>query len=87
MRRIHSWTATVTDAAGLPIDAAVIEITGGMPEHHHGLPTRPRVEPAGEPGLYRISGVRFSMTGWWVLTLTIRTPDGRTDTVTFNITL
>lgn len=87
MRRIHAWTVRISDRRGHPVDGAEIAVTGGMPEHHHGLPTQPRVAPTGNAGVYRINGVRFSMTGWWVLNLAIHTPDGRTDTVTFNVTL
>jgi hypothetical protein len=87
MRRIHSWTIRVADPSGEPVDGAAIRVSGGMPDHGHGLPTQPQVSPTETLGRYRISGVRFSMTGWWVLNLAIRTPDGRADTVTFNVTL
>jgi hypothetical protein len=58
-----------------------------MPEHGHGLPTAPRVEAAGAPGDYFIKGMKFSMTGWWVLKLDVRVPDGRADVITFNVVL
>ena len=87
MRRIHTWTIQVADRTGRPVDGAAIQVSGGMPEHGHGLPTQPQVSATETPGRYRINGVRFSMTGWWVLNLAIRTPDGRADTVTFNVTL
>jgi len=87
MGRIHAWSVHLTDANGAPVRQAAMDVTGGMPEHGHGLPTRPRVVEANTPGDYVINGVRFSMTGWWVLNLAIRTPDGRTDTVTFNLAL
>ena len=87
LSRVHPWTVHLTDEAGLPISGAVIAIDGGMPEHHHGLPTAPRAASAATPGDYLISGMKFSMTGWWVLKLSIRAPDGRTDRVTFNLVL
>ncbi len=87
MGRIHSWRVHLTDPDGAPVRQAVMNVSGGMPQHGHGLPTQPRVVEADTPGDYLINGVRFSMTGWWVLNLAIRTPDGRADTVTFNLTL
>ena len=58
-----------------------------MPEHGHGLPTSPRAEAAEAPGAYFIKGMKFSMTGWWVLKLNVVAPDGRRDQITFNVVL
>ena len=87
LSRVHPWSVHLIDQAGLPISGAVIAVDGGMPEHHHGLPTAPRASPAAAPGDYLISGMKFSMTGWWVLKLSIKAPDGRTDRITFNLVL
>uniref|UniRef100_B0SXI5 YtkA-like domain-containing protein n=1 Tax=Caulobacter sp. (strain K31) TaxID=366602 RepID=B0SXI5_CAUSK len=87
LSRVHPWTVHLTDQAGLPVSGAVIAIDGGMPEHHHGLPTAPRAASAATPGDYLISGMKFSMTGWWMLKLSIKAPDGRTDRITFNLVL
>jgi hypothetical protein len=87
LSRVHPWTVRLTDQAGLPISGAVIAVDGGMPGHHHGLPTAPRATSAATPGDYLVSGMKFSMTGWWVLKLAIRAPDGRTDHITFNLVL
>ena len=87
LRRIHTWTIHLADDSGSPVNGAAIRVSGGMPEHNHGLPTQPQVAATEAPGVYRINGVRFSMTGWWVLNLAIATPGGPTDTVTFNVTL
>lgn len=84
LRRIHTWTVQVSDQDGRPVEGAAIEIAGGRPEQHHGLPTWPRIAATGSPGVYKITGVRFRMPGRWVLNLAIQTPDGRSDTVTFN---
>ena len=75
-----------TDAAGGPVDDATIQIDGGMPQHGHGLPTRPRVTRALGNGLYEIEGVRFNMGGWWEFKLAINAPSG-SDIVTFNLAL
>ena len=83
-RQLQTVRVLIADADGLPVDGAVIEIDGGMPEHGHGLPTRPRVTRALGAGVYEIQGVRFNMPGWWELRLAIETPAGA-DVVTFNL--
>lgn len=75
INRIHAWTIEVRDADGQIVDQATIEIDGGMPEHNHGLPTRPRVVDSLGDGRYRIAGMRFHMRGYWELRLVI--DDGR----------
>ena len=67
INRIHSWRLRLTDAAGAPVTGALIEVLGGMPEHDHGLPTRPEVTAELEPGVYLLQGVRFHMPGRWLL--------------------
>ena len=85
-RRMYTLQATVAGKGGQPFTNATIAVDGGMPQHGHGLPTRPRVTKDLGNGAYEISGVRFNMGGWWELKLTITTPAG-TDTVTFNLFL
>ena len=77
---------SIPDWWGWENQGAAITIDGGMPQHGHGLPTRPRVTKDLGNGVYEISGLRFNMGGWWELKLTITTPAG-TDTVTFNLSL
>lgn len=85
-RRMHTLRVAIIDAAGVPVDDATIQIDGGMPQHGHGLPTRPRVTRALGNGLYEIEGVRFNMGGWWEFKLAINTASG-SDVVTFNLAL
>jgi hypothetical protein len=85
-RQLQTVQVAIADAAGRPVDGAAIEIGGGMPEHGHGLPTRPRVTRALGEGVYEIQGVRFNMGGWWELELAIDAPAGH-DVVTFNLDL
>lgn len=87
MSKVHFWSLRLSGTDGSPVFGATVKIDGGMPEHGHGLPTAPQVEPAAEPGHYVIKGMKFSMPGWWVLKLDIRAPDGRTDKITFNLVL
>lgn len=84
---IHQWTVHITDAAGHPVSGAAMAVDGGMPDHHHGLPTAPRATPAPTVGDYVINGMKFSMTGWWVLKLSVRSSEDQADTVTFNVVL
>jgi hypothetical protein len=83
---LHSWIVTVTTADGQPVTDADISIGGGMPQHGHGLPTQPQSAGHIGDGRYRIEGVRFSMTGWWVLTIGVSSAAGK-DEADFNIVL
>jgi hypothetical protein len=85
-RQMQTVRVTVRDDEGRAIDAAQISIDGGMPQHGHGLPTRPRVTRNLGDGIYEIEGVRFNMGGWWEFTLAIDGSRGA-DTVTFNLDL
>ena len=85
-RQMQTVRITVRDAEGRAIDEAQISIDGGMPQHGHGLPTRPRVTRNLGDGRYEIEGVRFNMGGWWEFKLAIAGSRGA-DTVTFNLDL
>ena len=65
---------------------AEIVVAGGMPEHDHGLPTKPRTRPATIEGGYLIEGLRFHMRGRWELELMI-SATGKTDTLTVHLDL
>ncbi len=67
INRIHSWVVHIETAAGADVINAEIDVEGGMPEHNHGLPTRPRVAGNLGGGNYRIAGIRFHMSGYWEL--------------------
>jgi hypothetical protein len=83
INELHSWEIRVTSAAGVPVPHARIGFDGGMPQHHHGFPTSPRVTEELGDGRYRLDGMKFSMTGWWEMKLTIDSEIGP-DQVTFN---
>ena len=85
-RQMQTVRVTVRDAGGLAIDEAQISIDGGMPQHGHGLPTRPRVTRNFGDGIYEIEGVRFNMGGWWEFKLAIAGSRGA-DIITFNLDL
>ena len=86
INRILSWELNVKTADGTPVDNAQITIVGDMPEHHHGLPTQPEITKGSGPGNYLIEGIKFSMPGWWVVTLHIKA-GAMMDNVTFNLQL
>ena len=85
-RKLQKIRVEVVDATGARVDGADISVDGGMPQHGHGLPTRPRVTRRLGAGMYEIDGVRFNMGGWWEFKLAIAT-DAGADSVTFNLDL
>ncbi|HET8869146.1 MAG TPA: FixH family protein [Aquabacterium sp.] len=86
INQLHAWRIQLASAQGLPIRHARIRVDGGMPQHGHGLPTRPLVTEESQPGVYLLDGMKFSMTGWWEIKLVIDSPAG-VDHVTFNAVL
>lgn len=84
INQMHAWEIKVQTPAGAPVRHAQIDVAGGMPEHGHGFPTRPRVTREVSPGVYALEGMKFSMTGWWDLRLVIRA-GAATDTAVFNV--
>ncbi len=84
--QMHAWTVTLQTASGAPTVAAEIAVSGGMPQHGHGLPTAPQVTKDFGDGRYLIEGVKFNMRGWWTFDLDITGAAGP-DVVTFNLVL
>ena len=86
INEIHSWTTGVTLAEGTPVEVAAITVDGGMPQHGHGLPTKPQVTRELGDGRYEVEGMKFNMPGWWVVNIHVDTPEGA-DKASFNLTL
>lgn len=84
--RLHKWNIVVTTADGTPVDSAKITVDGGMPQHGHGLPTKPVVTTHLGGGKHVVEGMKFNMGGWWVVKLAIDGAQG-SDVVTFNLKL
>lgn len=82
INQIHNWTIDVVRADGTPVDTAAIMIDGGMPQHGHGLPTRPQVTRDLGGGKFEVEGMKFNMPGWWVVNVHVGD-----DTATFNLSL
>src|SRR5918911_260432 len=87
INQLHTWKIRVTTPDGQPIEGATITVDGDMPQHGHGLPTRPQVTRYLGDGRYLVEGMKFQMGGWWVADFTITDPGGHTDTVRFNFIL
>lgn len=86
LRKLHQWQLHVETADGRPVDDATITVDGGMPQHGHGLPTRPRVTQTLGNGEYVVDGMKFNMGGWWTVTVLVQGAAGR-DSATFNVKL
>jgi len=84
--KLQSWTLHLEDTSAVPVDSAVIAVDGGMPQHGHGLPTKPRVTRALGKGDHLVEGLKFNMGGWWVVKFALRAPKG-VDTLVFNLKL
>ncbi len=76
INRMHSWILHVESADGVPVEHARIDVIGGMPEHDHGLPTQPRITEELGDGNYHLGGMRFHMSGYWEIKVTVTTEDG-----------
>jgi hypothetical protein len=86
VRRMHTVKLSVRTAEQAPVESASIAVDGGMPQHGHGLPTRPKVTQRLGDGTYQVEGVKFNMGGWWELKFRIDSAAG-TDSVTVNLDL
>ena len=84
--KLHRWTMHIETAAGAPVDSGDFAVDGGMPQHGHGLPTRPRVTRALGHGDHLVEGMKFNMGGWWVVKFRVNAAPG-SDSVVFNVKL
>jgi len=86
INHIHSWELLLTDATGAVVSEPDIQVSGGMPDHDHGMPTLPRITRTLDNGRLLLQGVRFHMPGYWQLLFEIKTDHG-SDSAEFNFTL
>lgn len=75
INRIHTWILHIESADGTPVVNAEVEVSGGMPAHAHGLPTRPKITEELGGGDYRLDGMRFHMPGYWEIRVTVDTEE------------
>jgi hypothetical protein len=84
INQMHAWQVRLATPEGQPVSRASIAFDGGMPQHGHGFPTKPRITGEVEPGVYALEGMKFSMTGWWDMRIAIQAGDV-TDRAVFNV--
>lgn len=84
--KLQSWTLHLETANGAPVDAATVSVDGGMPQHGHGLPTKPQVTRALGNGNHLVEGMKFNMGGWWVVKFHVSSTAGN-DSLVFNLSL
>ena len=84
LHQMHAWQVRLSAPDGSPVSQAEVSFAGGMPQHGHGFPTKPRVTRELRPGVYALEGMKFSMTGWWDMRLTSQS-GGVTDEAVFNV--
>jgi hypothetical protein len=84
--KLQRWTLHLETPAGAPVDSATVRVDGGMPQHGHGLPTKPRVTRALGNGDHLVEGMKFNMGGWWVVKFHVAATTG-SDSVVFNVKL
>jgi hypothetical protein len=86
VNKMHQWTLHIETLDGQQVENAIISVDGDMPQHGHGLPTRPEVTQNLGGGNYLVEGLRFQMGGWWVMDFSITT-DSLSESVHFNLML
>lgn len=84
--RLQRWTLHLETAGGVPVDSATVSVDGGMPQHGHGLPTKPRVTRALGNGDHLVEGMKFNMGGWWMVKFRVNATPG-SDSLVFNVKL
>jgi hypothetical protein len=84
--KLQKWTLHLDAANGSPVGAAKVVVDGGMPQHGHGLPTKPRVTRELGNGDYLVEGMKFNMGGWWVVKFRVSSTVGA-DSLVFNLSL
>lgn len=76
LQKIHSWTLHVEDVDGKPVDDLKVFVSGGMPMHRHGFPTKPRVSDHRGNGDYSVDGIKFNMAGHWEMRFNFKEKGG-----------
>ena len=86
INEMHSWTVNVETRSGTVVENETIMVDGDMPQHGHGRPSRPEVTRYLGNGDYLVEGMKFQMTGWWVMDFDLMVDD-QSDRVSFNLLL
>jgi len=84
--KLQRWTLHLETVEGTAVDSVKIAVDGGMPQHGHGLPTKPRVTRDLGNGDHLVEGMKFNMGGWWVVKFRLNAAPGA-DSLVFNLAL
>src|SRR3569623_2582497 len=84
--KLQRWTLHLETANGTPVDVAKVTVDGGMPQHGHGLPTKPQLTRALGEGNHVVEGMKFNMGGWWVVKFRVSSTAGNAS-LDFNLSL
>jgi hypothetical protein len=84
--KLQRWTLHLETTTGSAVDVCDVTVDGGMPQHGHGLPTKPRVTRHLGNGDHLVEGMKFNMGGWWVVKFRVASATGA-DSVVFNLSL
>jgi hypothetical protein len=76
INKMHDWIVHIENDDGLKIEGAIVDVEGGMPKHNHGLPTKPLITAELGSGDYKLEGMRFHMSGYWEIVISITTDNG-----------
>jgi hypothetical protein len=71
LNHLHGFEFRLTDAAGKPVNHAMVVLSGRRSDSDSPLPTSPQIMPTAEGGSYRAEGLRFHMPGDWQLIFAI----------------
>jgi hypothetical protein len=72
----NTWIIEVQDANGAPVQGLTVSVDAYMPQHNHGSPETPVVMPQPD-GTFQASHIFLFMTGYWRITITATTQDGK----------
>jgi hypothetical protein len=84
--KLQNWILHLETATGASVDSVKVFVDGGMPQHGHGLPTKPQVTRDLGNGDHLVEGMKFNMGGWWVVKFHVSSAAGN-DSLVFNISL
>jgi hypothetical protein len=84
--KLQSWTLHIETVDGVAVDSSQVLVAGGMPQHGHGLPTKPVVRKLPTSGDYLVQGLKFNMGGWWEVKFRVNGA-AAADSIVFNIRL
>ncbi|MGL6261555.1 FixH family protein [Vibrio sp. WXL210] len=65
LAKIHTWKLEIKDQNNQLVPCSPNSVTGDMPAHRHGLPTRPVARATEKPGVIWVEGLKFQMPGEW----------------------